>query len=222
MIYKTINMLKDLIFDLDDTLINTYNSKEIVVLKMLKNYSGKNLNILEIKKLIKENKQNDYIDTINIILNTFGINIDINDLVNNFDNIYLNEVKNVEKLIIDYKTLDYLKSKYNLYIATGRPRKFYDGIWKNELSKHFKGVICHGDFNDVKRKPYPDIINKIIEKYNLNAEYYVGNSINDIIASHQAGLKSIFVKHTFDNMKIISEYKPEVILENVNDLINVL
>ena len=215
-------MLKDLLFDLDDTIVSLNNSREKVVLDIFKNYLNKDFDILSVRQLIKENKQKDYVDTINVILKKFGCIVDAEKLVNEFSLNYLTIAKDTEELIVDDSTLNYLKSKYNLYIVTDRPRLFYDGIWKDKLSIYFNDAICHDDFKDIQRKPSPDIINKTIERFNLDTEYYVGNDIKDILAAHSANLKSIFVKHTNKNSEEIEKYKPEIILDNINDLINVI
>ena len=47
-------MFKDLIFDLDDTLVNTNNSKEVVVLKILENFiQGNTILIITTKAICK-------------------------------------------------------------------------------------------------------------------------------------------------------------------------
>lgn len=213
-------MKKDLLFDLDDTLVSLNSSREVVVLKIFSKYFGKNFNILEIKELIKQNRREDYIGTINEVLKHYGLNININVLTNDFVNEYLLIAKNTEKLIINEDILVYLKNKYNLYIVTGRPKKFYNGVWDKKFKQYFSGVVCQDDFKDIQRKPAPDIIIKTIKKYNLNVIYYVGNDIKDIMASHNANIKSIFVKHTNKNLKEVEKYKPEIILENINDIIS--
>jgi phosphoglycolate phosphatase-like HAD superfamily hydrolase len=170
---------------------------------------------------MKKSKQNDYFNTLKLVLGEDDKEFDINELTNRFTNMYIRIAKNNEKLLIKDSVLEYLKNKYNLYIITGRPRKFYDPIWKNRLDRHFKGVICHGDYEGMPRKPEPDIIIKTIETLRLNAEYYIGNEINDIIATKKAGLKSICIMSSENRIKLLS-YNCDIVIDDVNDLPNIL
>jgi phosphoglycolate phosphatase-like HAD superfamily hydrolase len=107
-----------------------------------------------------------------------------------------------------------------MYIITGRPREFYDPVWGQRLEGYFKGVVCHGDFENTPRNPEPDIILKAIEKFGLDPEYYIGNEENDILAAHGAGLKSIIVAPLDgDRDRFLAS---DVIIKSIDDLKDLL
>lgn len=215
-------MTKTLLFDLDDTLIDINITRELVVQKIFEDFLNIHMNINNIKQELKKYKKEDYIDTIKTVLEVNNLKINLYDLIKKFTYYYLSIAKDTEKLIITQETLNYLKNKYDLCIITGRPRQFYDLIWKDKFTKYFKYVVCQGDFENTPRKPEPDIILKTIEKYNLDAEYYIGNSIKDIIATKKANLKSICVMHTEKDKKLLIDNGCDIVINNINDLKDIL
>ena len=81
--------------------------------------------------------------------------------------------------------------------------------------------MCQGDFKNITRKPEPDIILKTIEKYNLDADYYIGNDRKDIIATKKANLKSICVMHTEKDKNLLIDIGCDIVIDNINDLVNI-
>lgn len=216
------SMKRDLLFDLDDTIVNTNNSRKVVIEKILQNYSHRHFTVDEVSSLLKENVQNDCYDTTQYILKKYNVEVDVKDIIKDFAKIYTEIAETQEHLMISLDVIKKLQEKYNLYIITGRPRELYDIYWNDKLSKYFKAAVCFGDFPDIPRKPAPEVILKTIEKYKLNAEYYIGNSTKDIMAANNAGLKAIFITSTNKDIEEIKKYNPYKILADINDILTIL
>lgn len=215
-------MTKTLLFDLDDTLVDINITRELIVQKIFKDLLNVDMAPGDIKQELRKYKKEDYLETIKSVLDANNVNIKLNELINKFTEYYSIIAQNTEKLIITKETLNYLKIKYNLCIITGRPRQFYDLIWKDRFKEYFKYVVCQGDFKDTPRKPEPDIILKTIKKYNLDTDYYIGNTIKDIIATKKANLKSICVMHTEKDKSLLINSGCDIVINSINDLKNIL
>ncbi|MBD3353342.1 MAG: HAD-IA family hydrolase [Candidatus Lokiarchaeota archaeon] len=76
----------------------------------------------------------------------------------------------------------------------------------------------------IHSKPDPEMIEKCIEKMNLDAEQCVmiGDSIYDIKAGKNAGTKTIGVCTGINNETTFADYKPDLVLHKITDLKNFL
>lgn len=107
---------------------------------------------------------------------------------------YLNEhgIELKHGVIETLKTLKAHGVKMAVATSTDRERA-EDKLVRSGLLPYFDEVVC-GD--DIKRgKPYPDIYLKACEKLGTKPEETVGveDSINGVIASHDAGLYTLMV-----------------------------
>lgn len=76
---------------------------------------------------------------------------------------------------------------------------------------------------DVKHsKPYPDEILKAEHLAKLKADFMVGDSIYDVIAAKKARVKSISVLTGIAKAKELMKYRPDYIMNDVNEIINLL
>jgi phosphoglycolate phosphatase-like HAD superfamily hydrolase len=89
---------------------------------------------------------------------------------------------------------------------------------ERKVEKIFDIVVCYGYFEDAPRKPELDVILKTIGAFNLDVEYYVGNSLKGIIAAKRANLKSICVMHINKNKQELLDYGCDIVINNINDL----
>lgn len=210
---------KDILFDLDDTIVKLNGSKEISVNLTLNFFISKN-NLLNFSKDYIRNArlrydERDIFKLIKLILIEFNIDVSLEKIKDKFLSTYKDVALKNEKLMIDEKVLKKLNEKYNLTIITNRPRIFFDIIWKDRLKPYFQNVVCFDDYENIPRKPNFLVITNAIEKLNLNAEFYVGNEEHDILASNGANLKCILISN--DNKKEYS-VKPTYILGNINEI----
>ena len=83
------------------------------------------------------------------------------------------------------------KEKIQNFIYTHKGKNAYDLLNQLEISPYFLEIVTSE--NGFKRKPHPEAINYLLEKYKLKPEetYYIGDRILDIEAAHNSGVYSI-------------------------------
>lgn len=83
------------------------------------------------------------------------------------------------------------KEKIQNFIYTHKGKNAYDLLNQLEISPYFLEIVTSE--NGFKRKPHPEAINYLLEKYKLKPEetYYIGDRILDIEAAHNSGIYSI-------------------------------
>lgn len=83
------------------------------------------------------------------------------------------------------------KEKIQNFIYTHKGKNAYDLLNQLGISPYFLEIVTSE--NGFKRKPHPEAINYLLEKYKLKPEetYYIGDRILDIEASHNSGIHSI-------------------------------
>lgn len=97
------------------------------------------------------------------------------------------------KLMVGAKAVLDWTQKKNIqnFIYTHKEKNAYDLLNQLEISPYFLEIVTSE--NGFKRKPHPEAINYLLEKYKLKPEetYYIGDRILDIEASHNSGIQSI-------------------------------
>jgi HAD superfamily hydrolase (TIGR01509 family) len=120
--------------------------------------------------------------------------------------------------------LEYLiNEKYNLSIASTKIRIHIDGIIeKLNWNKYF--VIWCGGNEVTKVKPDPEIFLLTLEKMNANKDdtIVVGDTINDIYAAQKCGLKVIAVSSPYGGDRILKDAKPDYFIESFEQLIEIV
>ncbi|GAA3252157.1 hydrolase haloacid dehalogenase-like family [Lactococcus lactis subsp. lactis] len=83
------------------------------------------------------------------------------------------------------------KENIQNFIYTHKGKNAYDLLNQLEISPYFLEIVTSE--NGFKRKPHPEAINYLLEKYKLKPEetYYIGDRILDIEAAHNSGIHSI-------------------------------
>lgn len=97
------------------------------------------------------------------------------------------------KLMVGAKAVLDWTQKENIqnFIYTHKGKNAYDLLNQLEISPYFLEIVTSE--NGFKRKPHPEAINYLLEKYKLKPEetYYIGDRILDIEAAHNSGIYSI-------------------------------
>lgn len=87
---------------------------------------------------------------------------------------------------------------------------------------HFNGIFDEiiGDGMNLKRKPDPESIIYILDKYKLNKDeiVYIGDSDADIKTVDNAGVKGLFVSYGFRDYQILSQLTNYPISKTVDEL----
>lgn len=97
------------------------------------------------------------------------------------------------KLMVGAKAVLDWTQKENIqnFIYTHKGKNAYDLLNQLEISPYFLEIVTSE--NGFKRKPHPEAINYLLEKYKLKPEetYYIGDRILDIEAAHNSSIQSI-------------------------------
>lgn len=125
---------------------------------------------------------------------------------------------NVERL------LRILKDKgYKLAVASNRPTRFSLILIRHlRLDRYFDYVLCADRLKYIK--PHPEILNKIRQRFHLQATQvlYVGDMTIDAQAARAAGVKAIMVTTGSSILKEIKKEKPYRIIRKAADLLKIL
>lgn len=180
--------MKHLIWDLDGTLIDSYP----VILTNLYNTMeqfDKKIDEVAIYQFITEYSIKEY-----FIKESKRLSVDVEEL----KSIYMAEQRGVQ--IEEYEMIENASEVINSlnelgcvnYIYTHRDDLTYDMLEHHGFLKSFKDIVIsnHG----LKRKPEPDGVLYLIEKYNLDKEevVYVGDRSLDIECGNNAGVKTVY------------------------------
>ena len=176
------------IWDLDGTLLDSY---DIIVNSLCKIYKER-LNI-------ELNREEVYKEAIRYSVGHFlermeketGIKFD--DLKDRYSQISGEQKLNIKLISHAKEILEYLKEHgYRSYVFTHRGKSTIPVLKNLGIYDYFDEIISSVDA-PFKRKPLPDSINYLVDKYHLNKKttFYVGDRSMDIECANNAHIKSI-------------------------------
>ncbi|MCA9791062.1 MAG: aminotransferase class I/II-fold pyridoxal phosphate-dependent enzyme [Candidatus Eremiobacteraeota bacterium] len=175
-----------LIFDLDDTLVDTSESYDRCILEL----SGASPE--ELSALRREGGFNDDWEATAELLRRRGTPMELAEVERRGQAHYLELAPQVEKAKFDTEALARLGRRHRLFVYTGRPRTEYAPVWGERLDGLFDEVLCKGD-REGRPKPAPDGLLDLLTRHGLAGGYYVGNSVDDMAAGKAAGLTTLAV-----------------------------
>ena len=182
---KVINMVA-FIWDLDGTLLDSYG---VIVSSLYQIYLEKGVEI---------DKKEILCDVINESVSAFIKKMEIkygipfDDLKDRYSIISGNEKLNIKTMDHAIEILEYLQNKgIANYVFTHRGTTTESVLKNVGLFTYFDEIVT--SLNGFDRKPSPDGLNYLIDKYQLDKEntYYVGDRPIDIICANNAHVKSI-------------------------------
>ncbi len=213
---------KIVIFDLDGTLINTLED-----LKNSTNYALSCLNYPT--KTIDEICQfvgNGVAKLIERAIPDGKDNPDFQQCLETFKNHYSKNMYNktapYNKIPQMLKTL-----KQKGYITAVVSNKF-DMAVKELCSKYFPDLIDfaagENEACGIRKKPAPDTVLKVLEKFNLtnNEAVYVGDSDVDIMTAKNSRMPCISVTWGFRNREFLTKHDAEIIIDSPDEIIDIL
>lgn len=216
-VLKTFNEQTGVLFDLDDTLVDTSKSFDQTVETLIQQYSDQPLKPGELTALRQQGGFNDDWDATVYLLSQRGVRIPREEIAQVGTEIYLSLAPQNETLLCQVDWFSELAKRYRLFIVTGRYRQEYDAIWAERLNPYFTRVICRDDYSDAQPKPAPDLLNIVKSHFGLQRGYYIGNSVDDMKAAVSAGLMAIGVTHT-QSPEALNKAGSRYLVSNVDEL----
>lgn len=215
-------MKKIVIFDLDGTLLNTlddlyystnYALAECCFLQRTKdeirNFVGNGVSKL-IERALPAGQSNDKFETcLNIFKRHYAKNM-------------YNHTAPYEGII------EVLTKIKNLGINIAVVSNKFDTAVKSLCEKYF-GILVdfaagENEAGGVRKKPAPDTVLKVLEKYNINPNdaIYVGDSDVDILTAKNAGIQCISVTWGFKNKNFLLKHDAKIIIDKPDEIFKYL
>ncbi|WP_198306385.1 HAD family hydrolase [Arcobacter vandammei] len=183
-----------IIFDMDGTLINSGFAIANTV-----NYVRENIGLERLENsFILENINDININSAEFFYNEKIFTPQIQEL---FEDYYSKNCL-VDLHIYDgvKKLLDNFKDDFKFCIATNAHSDYAKKMLNHlEINRYFSTIL---GYNDVEKpKPNPDMVNALLNKYNVkkeNAQLF-GDSVKDTMAAYNAGIDGVLVNWGFSN-----------------------
>lgn len=181
-----------LLFDLDDTLVDTSESFDQVVCTLVEELSGEPLKREDLQSLRAEGGFNDDWDATQELLARRGVMKEAAEIAARALPLYLNLAPDTEELMVDFRLLEAMRKRHNLFIVTGRVRAEFEPVWKERLAPYFTEIVCKDD-RPLPPKPAPDQLLDVMRRHQVETAFYLGNSVDDMRAARAAGMTAIGV-----------------------------
>lgn len=124
----------------------------------------------------------------------------------------------VEEIILSLK-----KQKFILVIVSNKPKRAVDYTIEHFKINQFDLIIGISE-STFDSKPNPEVINYVLEKYNLKKDdaVIIGDSQIDIQTGKNAGIDTIALTYGYDTKENLKKQNPTIIIDNFKDLKNIL
>jgi histidinol-phosphate aminotransferase len=188
-----------LVFDLDDTLVDTSQSFPKVVEALMALWSPQApLQAGELDALRAEGGgfNDDWLATAELLRRRGVEGISLAMIQAEGQRRYQVLAPTTETLLVDEAMLASLAKRYSLYVFTGRQRAEFDPLWRDTLAPYFKRMVCSDDVAGAKPKPSPDYLCWLKETEGFNTAVYVGNNVDDMHCAKAAGYWPVGVATT--------------------------
>lgn len=211
-------MTELIVFDLDGTLVNSYNTIYKTTLKTL--------NELEI---IHEMDEKEFYNRIGHhfldIFNDLKVNVpDIEHFINIYKSYYFDFIDESTLYPDVVETIKEIKAKgLKVALLTTKAQDQADKIIDLfELRQYFDEVM--GRRSDLKIKPHPEPLEWICNKLGVNVEntIMVGDSELDVRCGKAAKTKTAAVTFGYRNLDQLKNEEPDYYLNNLKDILEVL
>jgi HAD superfamily phosphatase len=173
---------------------------------------------------------NDWALTQRIVLDIAGLDVPYNEIVREFQRIFIGEQNDGlilrERWLPESGLLDRLSGKYDLAIFTGRPRDEADFTLSRFVpAVRWAAIIADDDVSNAK--PAPDGLLAIAQRRPHSRLWYIGDTVDDARSARAAGVGFIGIAAT-DNPRraelasLLESEHAIAVLDNVNELEQVL
>ncbi|MBY0402439.1 MAG: aminotransferase class I/II-fold pyridoxal phosphate-dependent enzyme [Cyanobacteria bacterium] len=206
-----------LLFDMDDTLVDTSKSFDVTVKTLVEKYSNQPLAPETLRDLRAEGGFNDDWDATCELLRRRGIEKALPEIEKEGKSLYFQIAPTAETFVMKETLLQQLSKRYRLFVVTGRKRDEYLPLWAEKMDPLFEKVYCRDDRPELKAKPEPDPLLCAMGENGILHGFYVGNSVDDVKACLAAQLTPIGVTSTH-SPSTLAQAGAACIFESINDI----
>ncbi|MFH1786278.1 MAG: HAD-IA family hydrolase [archaeon] len=211
-------------FDMDGVLVDVRESYRKAILETAAKFGVKGTtgDVQEIKNSGGFN--NDWDAACELIRRKSGKKPSRGKVIEEFQKIYLGDKWNGyilnERMLVGKEVLAYLRKRYKLGIATGRPRAEAEFVLKRfGVRDYFSSLKCMEDAS--KEKPDSEALDLVAGEIGKEMAY-VGDCVDDILAAKRGGYVAVGVVETCGDKKGLTdrllEAGADYVLEKVDDL----
>jgi len=210
-------MIKAIIYDLDDLMVNSIGLHKEANKKVFKNYN------VDFNKLPKELYYKfvgmRVVDILEIFIKEFNLKINLKDLEDKREKIFLELVENeLEEMPGLVESLELFKTNnLKIAIASSGTRKYINLVLKKFDLENYFDIIISGD--DVKNgKPNPETFIVAAEKLKTPVQncLVLEDATNGIESAKKAGCICIAIKNSYTPKQDLS--KADKILNSLSDI----
>lgn len=222
--------MKAVLFDMDGVLVDVTRSYRMTIKKTIEHFSNKEISFSRIQSYKNRGGLNNDWDLTEYILADFRVSIEKQKIIEIFQEIYLGKnydglIKN-EKWLLDVGHLETIKRKFKIGIVTGRPRNEARFVLKRfGVQNYFPVLITMDDIPRERAKPDPYGITLALKELKTREGFYIGDTVDDMIAAREANVAPIGVSVGQKDGKqrdILLDSGAQKVLHNINNLMEVL
>lgn len=188
--------MKAVLFDMDGVLVDVSASYRATIQQVVEDFSGQPISLERIRDYKNRGGLNNDWDLCQFILADMGTPADRQDVVDRFQALYIgnnyNGLITREKWLLDKEKLVWIDRRFRIGIVTGRPKaearftlNFFD------MASFFPVVVTMEDVPPDRGKPDPTGLIMALDGLSAREGYYVGDTVDDMLASCRAGLVGI-------------------------------
>ncbi|MBQ3310641.1 HAD family hydrolase [bacterium] len=200
-----------LIFDMDGVLVDTRNSYCRILVDCFEHFSGKKItyqnDVIPIKQLGGYN--NDW-DILDLLFKKHNVEVSYEDIQNYYFTNYCDKnfegYINMEEPILDKEYVARLAENYNLTIFTGRfEYEAKHTLKRFEILGYFTQIVGFDSVGEGFQKPNPKGVNIIKSNVNSDRYYYMGDTVDDMMAAKAGEVIGIGCLPPQDKSQILIE-----------------
>lgn len=197
LVEDAVKLRHTIIFDMDGVLVDATQSYRVAIADTFEYFTGVKVSQEKIQEIKNMGGYNNDWDLTEYLLRSVGSDIEREKIVEQFQKIYWADGKgtiNNETILVDKALLNKLKTKYNMFIFTGRLRDEAEyTLNKLGIKDMFVDIITTSDIPEGKCKPDPYGLDLIKKKTLFDKIFYFGDTIDDIQCAESADVIPIGV-----------------------------
>ena len=211
-----------IIFDLDGTLINSIPDITLAINSMLSHYNARPLTDVQVEPLVGNGAKLLVKRSLQLSMNMEEVSNEMfEEAFANYFTAYSNDVCVETFLYPDVlETLLYLHEKgYKMVICSNKPFHFMEPILEKLTIKRYFSYWL-GEDSLAEKKPSAEPLLHVARemKTSLDKCIMVGDSKNDVLAAHNAGIPCIGLTYGYNYNEHIADYNPAIVCDRFAEL----